>query len=200
MTTARADWRYGLLGLPLAFVALPLYVQLPNHYAREFGVPIAALGAVLLGARLFDAVLDPWIGVLTDRLYARSPAAVLAAGALAAALLVLGFALLFFPPVRGAAALLAWAACALLLTYAAFSILSVAHQSWGAMLGGDESERARIVAWREGLGLAGVLLASLLPVLAGWPATTVVLALGAGTAAAAAAGGAGRWRLVAAVR
>ena len=68
MTAARADWRYGLLGLPLAFVALPLYVQLPNHYAREFGVPIAALGAVLLGARLFDAVLDPWIGVLTDRL------------------------------------------------------------------------------------------------------------------------------------
>ena len=178
MTAARADWRYGLLGLPLAFVALPLYVQLPNHYAREFGVPIAALGAVLLGARLFDALLDPWIGVLTDRLYARSPAAVLAAGALAAALLVLGFALLFFPPVRGAAALLVWAACALLLTYAAFSILSVAHQSWGAMLGGDESERARIVAWREGLGLAGVLLASLLPVLAGWPATTVVLAGG----------------------
>ena len=26
---------YGLLGLPLAFVALPLYVLLPNHYARR---------------------------------------------------------------------------------------------------------------------------------------------------------------------
>ena len=38
--------RYGLLGLPLAFVALPLYVVLPNHYAREFDVPLAALGAV----------------------------------------------------------------------------------------------------------------------------------------------------------
>ncbi|MDP3373460.1 MAG: MFS transporter, partial [Hydrogenophaga sp.] len=51
-------WRhglgYGLLGLPLAFVALPLYVILPNHYAREFGAPLAALGAVLLGARLID--------------------------------------------------------------------------------------------------------------------------------------------------
>ena len=55
-------WRrglgYGLLGLPLAFVALPLYVILPNHYAREFAAPLAALGAVLLGARLVDAVLD----------------------------------------------------------------------------------------------------------------------------------------------
>ena len=38
--------RYGLLGLPLAFVALPLYVILPNHYAREFAAPLAALGAV----------------------------------------------------------------------------------------------------------------------------------------------------------
>jgi hypothetical protein len=63
--------RYGLLGLPLAFVALPLYVILPNHYAREFGAPLALLGAVLLAARLVDAVLDPWIGRWCDRLSAR---------------------------------------------------------------------------------------------------------------------------------
>lgn len=50
---------YGLLGLPLAFVALPLYVILPNHYARQFGMPLATLGAILLGARLFDALIDP---------------------------------------------------------------------------------------------------------------------------------------------
>ena len=50
---ALVGWRsgvsYGALGLPLAFVALPLYVVLPNHYAVEFGVPLAALGGVLLG-------------------------------------------------------------------------------------------------------------------------------------------------------
>ncbi len=69
-------WRhglsYGLLGLPLAFVALPLYVILPNHYARNFAAPLAALGAVLLAARLVDAVLDPIIGRWCDRLAARS--------------------------------------------------------------------------------------------------------------------------------
>ena len=43
--TARNGFVYGLLGLPLAFVALPLYVILPNHYAREFGMPLALLGA-----------------------------------------------------------------------------------------------------------------------------------------------------------
>ena len=92
--------RYGLLGLPLAFVALPLYVVLPNYYAREFGVPLAALGAVLLLARLFDAVIDPWIGRLNDRLFARSATSVLVLGALAALLLLGGFALLFFPMTR----------------------------------------------------------------------------------------------------
>ena len=43
-----AGLRYGALGLPLAFVALPLYVVLPNHYAEQFGVPLAALAALLL--------------------------------------------------------------------------------------------------------------------------------------------------------
>lgn len=175
--TAAEGWRYGLLGLPLAFVALPLYVLLPNHYARAFGVPLAALGTVLLAARLLDAVLDPWIGRLSDRLFARSPRAVLRFGAVAAALLAAGFLLLFHPPLRGTSALLAWAAAALAITSLAFSALSIAHQSWGAMLGGDEAVRSRVVAWREGWGLAGVLLASVLPLVAGLGATSAALAL-----------------------
>ncbi len=173
--TAADGLRYGLLGLPLAFVALPLYVILPNHYAREFGVPLATLGAVLLGARLFDAVIDPWIGRLNDRLFAHSAGAVLALGALAALMVACGFALLFFPQTREPSALLAWATAALVLTYAGYSALTIAHQSWGARLGGDESQRGRIVAWREGLGLAGVLLASLVSVAAGPAVASAVL-------------------------
>ena len=182
-------WRngvaYGLLGLPLAFVALPLYVILPNHYARAFGVPLATLGAILLGARLFDALIDPLIGRLSDRLFAHSAAAVLKLGAAAALALALGFALLFFPPasiVGQTDALLLWVSLVLVLTYAAYSMLSVSHQSWGAMLGGNEAERSRIVAWREGLGLIGVVLASIAPVALGLRATTAIffIALGVG--------------------
>jgi hypothetical protein len=70
--SARQGALYGGLGLPLAFLALPLYVILPNHYAREFGVPLALLGALLLSARLLDAFIDPlldaWaIAFLRDR-------------------------------------------------------------------------------------------------------------------------------------
>ena len=165
---------YGLLGLPLAFVALPLYVILPNHYAREFGVPLATLGAVLLAARLLDALIDPVIGRWCDRLFTRSAGAVLRFGAVAAVVLAAGFGLLFFPAVRDPQWLIAWAGAMLVITYAAYSALSVAHQSWGAMLGGDESYRSRVVAWREGLGLLGVVLASVTPVLLGLPATLAV--------------------------
>ncbi len=172
--SARDGFRYGLLGLPLSFVALPLYVLLPNHYAREFGVPLATLGWLLLVARLFDAFIDPLIGRASDRLFARSTGAVLAVGALAAVALALGFTGLFFPITRAPQGLLLWAAAMLLLTYTAYSTLSVSHQAWGALLGGDEARRSRIVAWREGLGLVGVVSASVLPTKAGLPATTAV--------------------------
>ena len=171
----RDDWHYGLMGLPLAFVALPLYIVLPNHYALAFGMPLASVGAMLLAARLFDAFIDPALGRWCDRLYARSTGSVLAFAACSALLLGSGFALLFFPPTRDPALLLPWLGLLLVLTYASFSGLSIAHQSWGAMLGGDESQRGRIVAGRELFGLAGVLLASVAPSLLGLGPTAVIL-------------------------
>jgi glycoside/pentoside/hexuronide:cation symporter, GPH family len=184
----RGGWRsgvpYGALGLPLAFVALPLYVVLPNHYATEFGVPLALLGAVLLGARLFDAVADPLIGRWADALFARSAQQAWQVLAVAAVVLALGFRALFFPLVEGTTALLVWCAALLAVTYLGYSIVSVIHQAWGARLGGDEAQRARIVAWREGLALAGVLAASVLPALAGLNVTALVFAAALFVAAA----------------
>ncbi len=180
--TPRQGLAYGLLGLPLAFVALPLYVLLPNHYANAFGMPLATLGAVLLGARLFDAITDPLLGRWSDRLFARSLRSALAVGAASAVVLALGLTGLFFPQVTGPQALVLWALVFLLVTTTAFSQLGIAHQAWGARLGGDELQRGRIVAWREGCGLVGVVLASVLPGLFGLPVMVsvfvIALALG----------------------
>lgn len=170
--------RYGALGLPLAFVALPLYVVLPNHYAERFGVPLATLGALLLAVRLFDAVVDPWIGRVADALLSRASQAAWLAAAGAAVVLALGFRGLFFPGADlSDAQLLAWLAALLLLTTLGYSMLSILHQAWGARLGGGEAQRAHIVAWREGLALVGVLVASVLPALAGLSITSGVFAL-----------------------
>lgn len=203
---AGAGARYGLLGAGLAFVALPLYVVLPGHYASKFGAPLAALGFVLLMARLLDAVVDPWLGRWVDVCLARSRQSALRLAGAAAIVLLAGFVALFFPPRLGGPALLVWCAAMLILTYLGYSTLSVLHQAWGARLGGDARFRAQVVSWREGCALAGVMVASAMPSLLGLGATTWTLAalMLAGLAALAAGpwrqdpvavGDAGSWRL-----
>ena len=149
---------------------------LPNHYASEYGVPLATLGALLLGARLLDAVADPWIGRRVDRLVQAFDAARAGArGRRGAGAARSAFAACSSRPCEREALLLAWCAALLAVTYLSYSVLSVLHQAWGARLGGDEAQRARIVSWREGLALVGVLVASVLPSLAGLSAASAGL-------------------------
>ncbi len=153
---------YGLLGAPLAMAALPLFVQLPAYYATHLGMALAPLGVVLFIARGIDMLQDPLLGHLLDRTPAqRRRWMVLGAGAL-----MLTFAALWLPPPSVPAG--AWLAVMLVLAYGAHSLVNIAYLAWGAQLpaalGG--------AAWREGLGLVGMLSASLIPaaILAGDPA------------------------------
>ena len=169
-----AGLHYGGLGLALAFLALPLYVNLPAFSADQHAVPLATLGMVLLVTRVADALLDPFIGRWIDSVFSRSTRLAWRTAAVAAIGLGAGFTALFHPPGEGVLLLL-WLSLALLVTYLAFSVLTIVHQTWGARLGGDAHQRARVVAWREGFGLLGVLLASVLPALAGLSVTSAVL-------------------------
>ncbi len=159
LTGWRGHLRYGALGYPLAFVALPLYVILPAHYGDTLGVPLAALGFVLLASRLLDALADPLLGLWADSRLARASGH-WAGMAVAAVVLAAGVWAVFFPPVEGTGPRLVWCAFTLTLTYWAYSACAIAHQAWGARMGGDAPARARWVAWREGLALAGVLTAN----------------------------------------
>ena len=101
----RAGLAYGLLGLPLAFAALPLYVVLPHYYASDLGLPLATVGALLLLVRLMDAGAEPLLGRLSDLLYRRTVHAVLWVAGASALFLGGGMAGLFFPRVQGPSAL-----------------------------------------------------------------------------------------------
>jgi Na+/melibiose symporter-like transporter len=147
---------YGLLGLPLAFAALPIYVHVPRFYAETAGMELALLGAILLGTRLLDAGIDPWLGWLADRV---SRPAMLAWALLPFAL---GFVALLNPPRESAEV---WLLGSLALTYLGFSAASVAYQAWGADVGENSGLRTRLTAAREGFGLLGVVLAAALPAL-----------------------------------
>ena len=153
---------YGVFGMPLAMAALPLYVHLPKFYGDHLGVPLAALGGVLLVLRLADGVLDPLLGAWSDR--ARSRKRLIA---LAVPLLAVGMIALFMPQVAGPTALLGWLGVALALVYFAFSLATINHNAWGAELSSDPVERTRITAVREGLALLGVVIASIAPAMMG---------------------------------
>jgi Na+/melibiose symporter-like transporter len=147
---------YGALGLPLAFAALPIYVHMPRFYAQATGMELAVLGATLLGARLFDAVIDPWLGWLADRVSRRRMVV------LALVPFTAGFGALLHPPPVGTTF---WLLASLVVTYVGFSAASVAYQAWGAAVGTDSRMRTRLTAAREGFGLVGVVVAAALPAL-----------------------------------
>ena len=162
MRTNMGNAAYGLLGAPLAMAALPLFVQLPAYYATHLGIALAPLGGVLFAARLLDMLQDPLLGHLLDRTQARRKQWM----ALGAAVLALAFAALWLPPSSVSPGL--WLALMLVPAYGAHSLVNIAYLAWGAHV----PRPLGAAAWREGLGLAGMLAASLIPaaILAGDPA------------------------------
>ena len=131
----------GLPALPLAFVALPLYVIWPHYFANRFGVSLGLIGGLLLLARTLDALLDPLLGHWSDRLFLRGNNTLLKRGWLAAIFLSTGFVVLFFPHwLIGHSVtlnrLLLVVLVALLACYLGYSFLQISLQAWGARLGG----------------------------------------------------------------
>ena len=58
---------YSAPAFALAIVGIPVYVYIPKFYTDIVGVNIAVLGYLLFGVRVFDAVTDPAIGLLSDK-------------------------------------------------------------------------------------------------------------------------------------
>lgn len=171
---------YGLFGLPLAMVAMPVYVQAPALYAGSFGLSLTLVGTILLVARLLDAFSDPLLGYWIDRSSATRGYAGFVLMSLP--LLVTGYLALFHPPATIAndmTALSTWFAGSLGLVYLGFSIATIAHNSWGASLTQLRGTRVRLTAFRESFGLMGVMIAAAVPALAGMNALsmTFVIAL-----------------------
>lgn len=158
---------YGLLGLPLAAATLPLYVHLPNYYATDLGLGLAAVGTAMFAMRIWDVVTDPLVGILSDRIggrYGRRRLWV----ALGLPVAMLGGWLMFRPP-EGAD--IFYLIAAGLILHLGWTMVMLPYQAWGAELTGDYHARSRISAAREGFVIAGTLIAGGLVAAAGSPET-----------------------------
>ena len=165
---------YGWFGMPLAMVALPVYVYVPQLYAEHFGLSLTLVGTALLIARVFDAFLDPALGLWIDS--AKTANSYRGFALLAMPFLAIGFVALFHPPEFARSLPMSWFLIALLTVYIGFSIATITHQSWGAALTQQPAERSRLTAVREGCGLIGVIIAAVLPAVAApWWLTVIFL-------------------------
>ena len=171
--TLPALFSYGLFGLPLAMLALPIYIYVAPFYAQRSSLDLAQIGAVLLAARIAAAFIDPALGAWMA--HGRRSYAVYVGAALP--LLLLGFGALFHPPSLSHGASLAWFLAALLFVYTAYGLAGIAHQSWGAALSQARAQRARVTAVREGCGLLGVILAAGLTSVFGYDGLSLAFAV-----------------------
>lgn len=152
--------QWSLFGGLLAAAGLPIYIHAPKFYVDEYGVSLAALGAVLFALRLLDVVQDPALGWLSQRTQAARRVAV------AIGVAVLGGAMVGLFAVAPPVAPLLWFALMLTALFSAYSFLTISFYAEGVAKGArmGEGGHLRLAAWRETGALIGVSLAAVAPV------------------------------------
>lgn len=162
---------YGSPALPLALAGIPLGLYLPQIYAGDYGLSLAAVGLILMIIRITDVITDPIIGVWSDRVrtrFGRRKPFVL----LGTPLYVVAAWFLFFPPFEFSQLTWAgmtfdsgyvWLAAALFMVYLGSTIKNIPYGAWGAELAFNYNERSRVFGWREQFAVSGSLLAAFTP-------------------------------------
>ncbi len=151
---------YGIFGFPLALVALPIYVMVPQLYVN-LGLSLTTVGLSLLLARIVDAFIDPYLGNLMDENKFKINYAQFIL--ISVPFLLIGYPALFHPPNFLKNFLFYWFLFSLTIVYLGFSIATIAHNSWGANLTKKKELRSQLTGSREYFSIIGVIFASGLP-------------------------------------
>jgi len=165
---------YSSLQLPIAMAALPVVLNVTHYYGEILKLSLAVMGPILIISRVLDAIQDPVIGYVSDRLtHFRHGRLILVAAMVP--LLMAGFFMLFDPPamlhpgIDGISPhpvlLGVWLFFALVLVHLGYSGVSISYHALGAELTDDYNERTRVTVGREVFGLTGMMLAVVLPTL-----------------------------------
>jgi Na+/melibiose symporter-like transporter len=161
MTAPLSTWTklaYGAGQLAEGVKNTAFSVFLLFYYNQVLGLPGVWTGVALGLATVTDAVIDPFMGSITDSFRHRWGRRHLFMY-VAVVPLAVSFALLFFPPAGlGHAALFTWLLVCTIGVRAAMTLYGVPHMALGAELSSDYSERTAIVAYRNIFGFVGGVL------------------------------------------
>lgn len=148
--------RYGVVAVPTAFAGFPLYILAPDFFAVQHGVSLGVLGALLLLIRLFDAVQDPLIGWLADRMHRRFALLLWLAGSLLCLSIFGLFNTVYLSPAL-------WFVLCMVTAVSAYSVLVIVLGAQATLWTEDSGQQTRIAGAREAFALLGVLLAVSFP-------------------------------------
>ncbi|MYK27604.1 MAG: MFS transporter [Gammaproteobacteria bacterium] len=151
---------YSGISMPLAAMLMPVAVYLPPFYASELGLSLATVGLIFTMARLWDVVTDPIMGLLIDRFdtrWGRRKHWV----AISLPISMLSVHMVFVPDTANVSTtyLTGW----LIVMYLGYTMMAIAHQSWGAELARSYDDRSRLFTWREVFVLVGMVSVLALP-------------------------------------
>jgi glycoside/pentoside/hexuronide:cation symporter, GPH family len=153
---------YGCIAMPLSTIGLPLSIYLAPFYAGELGLPLAALGTVMVLARLIDVVVDPVVGIVSDR-WRPSVGRRKIWLPIGVALLAVGSWMLFQPGAKGVGIgyFFLWTT----IMYLGFTATKLPYDAWGAELLSDYKGRTRVASFRQAFSLIGLVVATVIPAL-----------------------------------
>ena len=153
---------YSGVSMPLAAMLMPVAVYLPPFYASELDLSLATVGLVFTIARFWDVITDPIMGLVIDRFdtrWGRRKHWI----AIAMPVSMVSVYMVFAPDVDDVSTtyLAGW----LIVMYLGYTMMAIAHQSWGAELAPDYDDRSRLFTWREVFVLVGMVSVLALPAL-----------------------------------
>jgi GPH family glycoside/pentoside/hexuronide:cation symporter len=142
-------------------------VFLPKYYADVVGINLTVLGIVVLLSRVWDAVIDPAVGALSDRTHSRwgRRRPWMAAGALPLAAMFIFLVVLPHmtnPFIEGL-----YLGALTFLFFLFWTMVTVPYEALGAELSFDYDERTKLLGTREAAVLGGTLLAAVIPIVLG---------------------------------
>ncbi len=153
---------YAFPAFSLAVIGIPVYVYMPKFYTDVIGLNIAYIGGILLAARIFDAVTDPAIGLLSDRTTSRfgRRRPWIAIGSIFTAAAVI---FLFNPPEGISINLNIWLGLSVFMLFFFWTVVVVPYESLGPELTFNYNERNSLFSFRDGFLIAGTLAAAASP-------------------------------------
>ena len=151
---------YATGSLGTGLIAAVPGVLLPYYMTSVLGVSAALAGLGVFVPKLWDMLIDPVVGFMSDRTHSRwgRRRPWLLIGAFLAPLL---FALVFAGPVLpGPGIAFAYVVALFLLSSTAYSVYAIPYIALPAEMSEDADARARIMAWRMAFVLGGLLIGS----------------------------------------